>query len=192
MINTDYSQTDFVLHSQRLDLVPMTLEFIEAVLAHDLQAASRSGGFIIPPDFDAQASVLKWRQRQLRANPGAERWLLRSIVLRETRSAVGRIGFHSKPDSKDTQRQAPNSLELGYAIFPSFRRQGFAKEAAITLMRWAHVECGIQKFLVSISPNNKPSLSLAQSLGFERVNSRPDRGDGRDNVYVLHWPNNAA
>lgn len=66
---------------------------------------------------------------------------------------------------------AADGVELGYAIAPSFRRQGFAKEATLALMKWAFETRGQRCFVLSIAPSNEASLALARSLGFSEMGS---------------------
>lgn len=58
------------------------------------------------------------------------------------------------------------SLELGYSIFPPFRRRGYARESCLAVMEYAGEELGATEFLVRIHRSNAPSLALARSLGF--------------------------
>jgi RimJ/RimL family protein N-acetyltransferase len=54
-------------------------------------------------------------------------------------------------------------------------------------MRWAYDHHEITEFVVSISPNNIPSLRLAKSLGFERVGSHIDEVDGLEDIFRITY-----
>ena len=41
---------------------------------------------------------LRWRVPQVKADPSANVWFIRWIVLRETKEVVGSISFHAPPD----------------------------------------------------------------------------------------------
>lgn len=60
-------------------------------------------------------------------------------------------------------------LELGYHIFPGFRRQGYAKESCEAILQYGEEELKASGFLVRIANDNLPSRKLAVSLGFEPV-----------------------
>jgi RimJ/RimL family protein N-acetyltransferase len=53
------------------------------------------------------------------------------------------------------------------------------------MMHWAHTERSVETFVLSISPENRPSLAMAAKLGFERVGSRMDEIDGEEWVFEL-------
>ena len=63
------------------------------------------------------------------------------------------------------------------------RRRGYAYEAVLGMMRWAHGEHGIGRYRVSVSPENGPSLALAAKLGFERTGEQMDPEDGLEYVF---------
>jgi len=58
-------------------------------------------------------------------------------------------------------------LELGYHIFPKFRRMGYAKEACQEIIRYGTEELKISEFVVRIAEDNEKSKNLAWGLGFE-------------------------
>ena len=50
------------------------------------------------------------------------------------------------------------------------------------MMQWAVREHSVHDFILSISPDNAPSLGLAQSMGFEVVGEQMDDIDGLEYV----------
>ena len=77
----------------------------------------------------------------------------------------------SEPDDmvvlrKEANRESGEILELGYHIFPSYRRHGFAKEACEAIMEYGWEYLGIENYAVRIHKNNTASLRLAEQLGF--------------------------
>jgi ribosomal-protein-alanine N-acetyltransferase len=167
-----------IIRSPRLDLVSLGPALLEALLAGDRARAAQIGGFQIPADLALSERTLRMRLRQIRADPAAQPWLLRAIVIRPSRTMCGRIGFHSPPGPPDLRDVAPDGVELGYAIGAPFRRQGFAKEAALALMSWAFEKHGQRHFILSIAPGNEASLAMARSLAFEKIGSHIDPEDG--------------
>ena len=55
----------------------------------------------------------------------------------------------------------------------------------MAMIGWAQIRRGAEVFVVSVSPENEPSLRLAASLGFERVGSQIDEEDGLEWVFEL-------
>ena len=173
------------IQSARLDMIPMTPEFLQASLDGDLAAAASIIGLTIPADWLEESDLMRIRLADLRADPGLQPWLLRAIGLRSERLMIGHIGFHTRPGAAYLADLAPDGVEFGYTIFPRFRRQGYAREAAQALMDWAAREQGVTRFVVSISPQNLPSLGLAQQLGFQRIGSHVDEEDGPEDIFEL-------
>ena len=60
-------------------------------------------------------------------------------------------------------------LELGYHIFPEYRRKGYAKEACRAAIEYAEEEFGTVQFIVRIGKENIVSKKVAESLGFVRT-----------------------
>ena len=61
-------------------------------------------------------------------------------------------------------------LELGYHIFPDYRRRGYAKEACGAIMEYGREYLGVTRFVVRIDKENEASLKLAGELGFKARN----------------------
>jgi RimJ/RimL family protein N-acetyltransferase len=166
--------------SERLNLRWMSPRFIEASLAGRLDEAATAIGASLPewwPDDEARRRLIM-RRKQMRRDPRAAEWLLRAMVRRDGDAVVGIINFHGPPDGR-------NRAELGYTVFETYRRQGHASEAAVAIMRWARTERGVETFVVSISPENQPSLRLAEKLGFVRTGSHIDDEDGEEWEFEL-------
>jgi len=177
--------------SPRLELISLSLEGIEALLKGDKARAEAISQLSFPQfpqgDLEMSQHVLELRAAQLRRDPLEQPWLLRALVSRErvTRERVtrekpatllGRIGFHAPPD-------AEGMVELGYEIFPSYRGQGYAQEAARALMDWATQTHGVRGFRASVGPWNAPSLHIVQKLGFVQTGSQMDEIDGEEWVF---------
>jgi RimJ/RimL family protein N-acetyltransferase len=172
-----------MIESERLYLVLLSPEFFAASLEGRLTDAESMINAGLPswwPDEHARA-VMDRRRRQIEATPSDAPWLLRAMVRREDRIVVGYINFHGPPD-------AQGRAELGYTVFEEHRRQGYATEAVLAMMAWATTEHGVRRFLLSISPQNVPSLGLAAKLGFEQVGKQMDLEDGLEYVFELAMP----
>jgi len=168
----------------RLDLVAMTPAFLEASLAGDLARASELLGAVLPPEWPDAAGIFRMRLAQLRADPATQPWLTRALVLRDESRMVGHAGFHTLPGEPYLEDWAPGGVELGYTVFASDRRRGFAREAVAALLAWAEREHGIERFVVSIAPGNEASRALARGFGFVRVGATRDDDDGPEDVYL--------
>jgi len=171
--------------TDRLELRPMSVEFIEASLRGDRVRASELLGAVVPPGWPDIPRILELRSAQLRSDPELQRWLLRAMCDKASRRFVGHIGFHSGPGQDYLEDYLPGGIELGYTVFESYRRRGYAREAVLGLMSWARRTHGLSRFVLSISPDNRASQSLAHSLGFVRVGRHIDDVDGEEDVLGL-------
>lgn len=80
---------------------------------------------------------------------------------------------------------------MGYSVHQPYRRQKYATEAIVALMRCAYVQHNQRCFVLTISPQNTPSTALAESLGFIRCGSKIDEEDGLEIFFVRRfdeWP----
>jgi RimJ/RimL family protein N-acetyltransferase len=179
-----------VIHAPTLDLVSMSPAFMRASLAGDIAGAERVLGASLPSDWPDCKNLLELRLKQLEEDPAYEPWSLRAMVLRGTaprceRAMIGHIGCHTLPGAAYLQPYSPMAVEFGFEVFPAYRRQGFAREAALALMDWAAREHGQRTFVVSISPVNTPSLGLAAQLGFVHIGHHIDEVDGWEDIFEL-------
>jgi RimJ/RimL family protein N-acetyltransferase len=179
--------TTAIISSERLDLIPMTLAFLEAALRGESARAEAILGLSIPSEWFQEQALMQLRLAELQANPALQPWLLRAIGLRSRRLMLGYIGFHTQPGPAYLHDLAPGGVEYGYTIFASFRRQGYAREACAALMQWAVQEYGVTRFVVSIRPDNIPSRRLADGFGFKRIGSCIDDEDGLEDIYELRY-----
>lgn len=58
-------------------------------------------------------------------------------------------------------------LELGYHVFPKFRRKGIAREACEAVILYGVNELNVSKVIVRIEKDNEKSKNLACGLGFQ-------------------------
>jgi ribosomal-protein-alanine N-acetyltransferase len=147
----------------------MPVPLLDALLAGDRAAISALAGYRIPAGFPngGGRKLVSYRREQVANDPSWAPWSLRAIVLRETGTMVGYVNFHGPPGVNDTA--TPNAVELGWTVFPIYRKKGYATETARALMDWAATEHGIRHFVSSTTPNNEPSLRVHDKLGFART-----------------------
>jgi len=158
----------------------MSLELMEVLLGGDLESARAMVGYRIPADWpQAMESVLRFRIAVARERPEVLPLLLCAMVLRaDPQVVVGRLGFHGPVDEQ-------GMLEIGYEVFPAYRRQGYAREAVVAMFRWAQGDPGVRRFRASVSPENTPSRGLVTGLGFVEVGSQWDEDDGEETLFEL-------
>ena len=168
------------IESERLSLVWMSPTFMQASLDGRVPDAERAIGAKLPfgwPDGETRRR-LEMRLEQMLKEPEFGQWLLRTMVERASGQVIGIINFHGPPDQN-------GRAELGYTVFEPHRRRGYASEAAGAMMSWARAEPGVHVFVLSISPQNEPSLAMAAKLGFSQVGTQIDEVDGLEWIFEL-------
>ena len=175
-MKTAASNTEVV--SDRLNLVPLSLELMEALQRGDLESAQQLARYRVPADWpEVMESVLRFRIPLARAQPETLPLLLRAMVLRaDPEVVVGRIGFHGAADDS-------GMLEIGYEVFPAFRRKGYAREAVVAMFRWAQLDPTVLRLRATVSPQNEPSRNLVTGLGFTEVGTQWDEEDGEETIF---------
>ncbi|MGL3807141.1 GNAT family N-acetyltransferase [Paeniglutamicibacter sp. R2-26] len=105
-------------------------------------------------------------------------WITRIVVDAHTGAVVGRAGFHGKPD-------ATGMVEIGYAIDPACRRQGYARASLETLLDAARSDPLVKTVRASVGPDNIASRGLVEQFAFRVVGEQWDEEDGLETVFEL-------
>jgi RimJ/RimL family protein N-acetyltransferase len=174
------------IRSARLELVSISPEFIDALLAERRGQAESEATLKLPDSWpDAHdRGFLNFRLRQMRERPEVQEWFVYAVVLPDgERPMIGHAGFHGPPGVNAVK--APDAVEVGYSVFEPYRRRGYATEVVRALIDWASSEHGIRHFVASISPENEPSLALVSRLGFEQTGRHWDEEDGEELEFEL-------
>ena len=173
------------IETPRLLLRHIAPAALRAGLSGDRRAVEQSLGATVPADLMEEPDVLRYSEQRLAEDVEYLPWSARAILLKETMHMVGHVRFHTRPDADYLQPFAHQAVEYGYEVFASHRRRGYAEEALTRLMQWAGQAHGIQRFIVTIAPDNGPSVQLAAKLGFVRIGEHVDPVDGIEYVYLL-------
>lgn len=176
------TEVDTTLHTERLDLLLMTPAFFAAAISGNQAQAEQLLGVPIPAEWWPVSQYSRDRVAQTLENPALQPWLERAIVLRSTQTMIGNIAFHMAHPPEPLRPLGPGGVEFGYTIFAPFRGQGYATEASQALMAWAQQQ-GVRRFVLTISPDNQPSLRIAARLGFTKIGSQMDDEDGLEDIY---------
>ena len=90
------------------------------------------------------------------------------------------------------RREFLDDPDLGYAILPAFRGEGYASEAARQVLVIGGVVFGLQRIKALIAPANAASIHVIEKLGFKF--ERRCRMDADDDtlVYRFDFPANEA
>ena len=172
--------------SERLELPLLAEAHLEELAAgRSARVAADLDAVISPEWVDGVQRWAGFRLNQVREVPADKPWLLRAIVERRSRVAIGYFNFHQAPDDRGVP-------EAGYTVLPEYRRRGYAIEAIGAMFDWAARTYGVRRFRASIAPDNEPSLALIDRLGFEQVGDQWDEEDGLELIFEGDWPPAAA
>ena len=150
------------IRTERLILVPFTVEFAQAAL-DDRDKLHGLLGLHIPvswpnPDY---AEILPMIVKGLRIDPsGAER--LRLIVHATDRTVIGDIGFIEPPDED-------GNMEFGYSIVPEYRGKGYATEVARAMIEWAFDQPGVKRVTADCLADNYASIRVLEKAGMRQI-----------------------
>ncbi len=170
-----------IIQTKRLDLIPLSPAVLRAALEGDRNEIGRLLGAAVPQSWEIQRGAFELWLRQLEASPALQPWLARGMVLRSAGQLIGDIGFHSAPFNAPAS--ALKTVELGYSVIEAWRRRGFAQEAIEALIQWACTQHRVQRFVLSISPENPASQALATKLSFRKIGSQIDEEDGLEEIF---------
>lgn len=86
-----------------------------------------------------------------------------NVYTRKDNRLIGRAGINMREE---------NSIpEIGYAIAPSYRRQGYAYEVCQSILNYVHDELNIKEICAYTEVSNVPSYALLCKLGFAMTSS---------------------
>jgi RimJ/RimL family protein N-acetyltransferase len=165
-------------------LRPLSPEALQAGLSGDGPALERHLGVSVPGELFDDPAVLRFSQAELDRDPAYLPWSARALVLKERPQMIGHIRFHTRPDPGYLRALAPQSVELGYKIFPAWRSQRYAQEALGGMMGWATAMHGIRRFVASVAPANAASLGVIARFDFHRIGEHIDPEDGLEHIFL--------
>lgn len=172
------------IHTERLILRLLPVAALQATVDGNIGEVGRLLGCVLPAEWDEVKRLAAMRLEQLEEDRGYLPWSIRAVVLRESGEAAGYVNFHAQPAAHEAFPQAPNMAEIGYTIFDPWRRRGIASEALAAMLRFASAH-GADQAVLSIAPDNIPSLRLASRFGFVKIGTQIDEEDGPEDVFLL-------
>ncbi len=104
-------------------------------------------------------------------------------VIEEKKSGavVGETGFGEF--KRDLSPPIKGEPEMGWALAAPFHGKGYASEAALAAVAWGDDHLGGARMSCIVSPENAPSIRIAEKCGFKKTGEAVYHGD---DVLVFH------
>ena len=169
------------LTTERLRLVPITLEMVEGVMRRDRAAAEaaldvglRACGWDLPacarfpdqwPNEELVARAFPFSLDAIRAAPDVRLWGDSLVLpLDGPPIVLGSVVFKGLP---------PDGVaEVGYAVVEDSRSQGYATEATRACVDWALDQPGIHAVQATTFPWHHASLGVIRKCGMTHIETR--------------------
>ena len=171
------------LETARLTLRPCTPQALLTLISEPeqfervlgLSATEGLRAFFVSPDVSP-----KW-VAALRDAPGPDPWRHGFFVVHnESAAVIGSAGFKGPPDASGT-------VEIAYAIVPSFEGRGYATEAATALVGFAASSGQVRTVRAHTLPVPNASTHVLLKCGFHHIDTVVDPEDGT----VWRWERKA-
>lgn len=152
------------IETERLLLVPITLEMVEAVFAGDRARAESLAAARLPEAWPGRALIERAFSADLdaiRRDPAARLWGDRLMIAREAPFIVGSVIFHGHP--------VDGVAEVGYGVELESQGRGFATEATRACVDWALTQPECAAVRATTFPWHKASLRVIEKVGMKQV-----------------------
>jgi len=153
------------IHTPRLVLIPATGETLRAELEGNA-AFARALGAQVPDEWPPELydeSAIRWCIAALEREPAFADWgmhyVAQPVESDKDLRVIGGGGFKGPPD-------AAGLVEVGYAILPSHRRRGYAREAVDGMLAWAFADARVTGVIAHTLTELVPSIGVLRSAGF--------------------------
>ena len=110
-------------------------------------------------------------ERNVRTVEQARNWIAEKLVVSYRPNGHGLWAMQRRSDEALLgmcgllKRETLPALDVGYALAPAFRGQGYAKEAVVACLAYARDVLGSSRILAIVAPHNQPSIRLLESVG---------------------------
>ncbi len=165
-----------ILFTKRLELVPVTVELVSAVLSERREDVRRIVGAELPAAWPGRALVERAFSASIaaiQADPEHRLWGDRLLITRSASGAdgggvdgprrlVGSVVFHGSPRDGGV-------VEVGYGVEDASQGQGYATEATSAQVEWALAQPGVRRIEATTPPWHSASVRVLEKAGFARA-----------------------
>jgi [ribosomal protein S5]-alanine N-acetyltransferase len=168
------------IHTQRLELLPCSLEVAQATLAKDKSLLEKLLTAYVPDDWYS-TEVIDFLPRYidiLKSEPSQLGYGVWLIIRTDDSTLIGDLGFGGKSSDSET-------LEIGYELLAAYRNNGYGTEAVQALVDFAFTQLEAKKIIAHTPTDNIASIKIMEKLGMQNIEtvSVPDT----PSVEVYKW-----
>jgi ribosomal-protein-alanine N-acetyltransferase len=154
----------------RISLVDCDLELLELAVENPVALEQRLGARIAS-GWDDFAGAMKVSREKLSANPALSGWWTHLLLVDQPPIVAGVCGYTGPP--------APEgSVEIAYAVAPSYQGQGLATLAARELTQRAFEDPRVRLVCAHTSPEHNASTRILQKIGMSFAGFANDVDEG--------------
>jgi RimJ/RimL family protein N-acetyltransferase len=159
-----------ILRTPRLELVPMTLPMVEAVMLGRREDAEQLVAARMParwPNPELVERAFTASLEAIRAEPDVRLWGDRVMISRAPGAdprVIGSVVFHGRPED--------GVAEIAYGVEDASQGQGFATEAVAACVDWALAQDIVRAVQAATFPWHRPSLRVIEKVGMTEVGRR--------------------
>jgi len=164
-----------MIQTSRLQLLPCTLQYFEALLQGNDVLADLLG-IDIPEYWTEFPEIILVAYDKLRNDPSMLGWFFYLVIHREDRRLIGSGGFKERPDKN-------GMVEIGYEITADYREQGYGTELAAALIRFAFSHNYVQKVVAHTEEEYNASVKILQKAGMQFAGEVSDK----ENEQLWQW-----
>jgi RimJ/RimL family protein N-acetyltransferase len=171
-----------LLRTPRLDLVPMTVAIVEAVMRGRRDDAERLVGASMPvrwPNRELIERAFTASLAAITADPEVRLWGDRVMIVRPDSGeprVVGSVVFHGLPDDDGV-------AEIAYGVEEASQGLGYATEAVQASLDWALGHPRVRAVQAATFGWPRPSLRVIEKVGMVHVGTREHETMGELLVY---------
>lgn len=152
------------IRTQRLELLPYSLEVAQAVITRNKSQVERLLGVTVPDDWYASEvlDIFPMYAQMLTDHPSQLGWGVWLMIHIADSSLIGDLGFIAKPDQMGT-------VEMGYEVLSAYRQQGFAFEAVEVLVDFAFTQPELKRIIAHSPDDHTASIRILEKLGMQQI-----------------------
>ncbi|MFT3768557.1 MAG: GNAT family N-acetyltransferase [Minicystis sp.] len=156
------------LFTDRLELVPITVPIVEAIMRGDRLGAEELVRAKLPEAWPGRALIERAfcaSLEHIRADPEVRLWGDRVMISRTgPRRVIGSVVFHGAPGGDGI-------IEVAYGVEQDSQQQGYATEGTRVSVEWALAQDGVSLIRATTPSWHMPSRRVLEKCGFRLVGS---------------------